>query len=324
MTEKIEVIYICDEKFVKLTAISIYSLLYNNKSNNIKIWLIANGIKKESKGSIIELVHKFHKEIAVVDAIDLKERFIIPKTIYSNLSVYNNLFLASMINAEKAIYIDGDTIILRSLSEMWEVDIKDKYVAGVKDTIGIIERAEAGIGRDELYINTGVMLCNLNLWREDQLEKKYIDYINGHTGKYIFRSQRIINAVCKNKMIQISPHFNLLPDYIRFNHKQNCILHQTKTFYDDKVLFDARSNPCILHYAGREYNRPWYNKCIHPMKGVFEEYESQSGWHMERKEYRLRKKIQFEKILIQYMPNTVYIIIANINNTIKCIKKGVL
>ena len=203
MQERVEVVYISDEKFIKITSISIYSLLSNRENYNIKVWLIDNGISSEGKQNLKKLSEEFGQEIVFVSAINLKKSFFIPETVCSNISVYHKLLLASTIDSDKIIYIDGDTIVLTSLYDIWSMDMTDKYIAGVKDTTGLIERAEAGIGKDELYINSGVMLCNLKQWREDRLEKKYIKYMNEHTGKYIFRDQRVINAVCKNKIIQI-------------------------------------------------------------------------------------------------------------------------
>lgn len=237
----IQIVYISDENYIALTGISIYSLL-KNKKEDICIWLIDNGISRSSKEKLNEMISRFNEEINFVEAIDISEKFRIPKTIYSNISVYNNLFLASMLDLKKVIYIDGDTLILSSLKKLWDENIENYYIAGVRDTIGIVERAEAGIRKDELYINSGVMCCNLDLWRNNNIENRFIDYINNNPGEFVFRSQRVINGVCKEKILEISPEYNMLPDYVRLNHKQISKLHQTNNFCTDSELERCRVN----------------------------------------------------------------------------------
>ena len=317
------IVYISDENYISLTAISIFSLIDNSKED-IAIWVIDTGISEKSIIKLKLMVSHLGAQINFIKVNHIENQYNIPITIHSNTSVYNNLFLASLLKLKKVIYLDGDTIILSSLKGLWNIDLEGYYLAGVRDTTGIVERAEAGIGKDELYINSGVMYCNLEEWRKNNLEQKFVEYLTGHDGEYIFRSQRIINAVCKNKVKEISPKYNLLPDYLRLNSKQICKIHQSNTFCSERELVDAKNNMTVIHYAGREFNRPWFYGCIHPFKTTFFEYENKSGWNIQRKKYRLKPKIQIEKILIEFAPKDIYAFVGNLNYSYKARRKGLL
>ena len=58
------IIYSTDENYAKICLASIWSLLESNKdTENLKIYLIDNKIKKETKQKMIELVQKYNKKI---------------------------------------------------------------------------------------------------------------------------------------------------------------------------------------------------------------------------------------------------------------------
>ena len=75
-------------------------------------------------------------------------------------------------NLDKILTIDNDTIVKSNVSELWDIDLGDNYMAGVRDT--------EKFNRNMLYVNVGVIIYNLKKIREDKKDeegKKIIDYI---------------------------------------------------------------------------------------------------------------------------------------------------
>ena len=73
---------------------------------------------------------------------------------------------------DKIIAFDNDTIVNKNVSELWDIDLGDNYMAGVRDT--------EKFNRNMLYVNVGVIIYNLKKIREDKKDeegKKIIDYI---------------------------------------------------------------------------------------------------------------------------------------------------
>lgn len=89
------------------------------------------------------------------------------------------------------------------------------YCSGVLDVINpyfkLISMYEWTI--NDNYINTGFLLVNLKKWGEENLEEKFIKFIN----KYKFfrqANQDIINGVIKEKVLIIDPKYNILQPFL--------------------------------------------------------------------------------------------------------------
>lgn len=71
-------------------------------------------------------------------------------------------FVLSM-TIEKAIYLDGDIIVTFDINEFWQINLEDKPL-GVVNCFPIGLR---GIVKDKDYFNSGVLLMNLNVLRNE-------------------------------------------------------------------------------------------------------------------------------------------------------------
>ncbi len=99
------------------------------------------------------------------------------------------------------------------------------------------------------YINSGVLLVNTKKIREDNLEKKFYEYI-----PYLkkigsnFPDQDVINAVCYNKIKFLSPIYN----YSTSLHRYKGVM--PKEFLENFNAKD-KEKQIIIHYAGGD--KPW-------------------------------------------------------------------
>lgn len=125
---------------------------------------------------------------------------------------------------ERVLSLDLDTIIQSNIEDLWDLDMKDKYVAGATER-------DLTKYHGYPYINCGVMLLNLEKLR-DGMGKKLLDLLN--TKYYHFNEQDCMNEVLTDEQkLIISPAYN----YGFFNQGEMCM-------------------PRILHFAGhgRRFN----------------------------------------------------------------------
>lgn len=124
---------------------------------------------------------------------------------------------------DRVLSLDLDTIIQTDISELWDLNMDDKYVAGCTET-------ELTKHKGYPYINCGVMMMNLAKFR-DGMAQNIINLLNKK--RYLYNEQDCMNEEIaeENKLILPSA-FN----YGFFNKDQTCI-------------------PAILHYAafGRHF-----------------------------------------------------------------------
>lgn len=125
-------------------------------------------------------------------------------TKYSKMS-YIRCFFSKVLNENKILYIDADAIVVDDLKELWNIELNDKALAGVKEA-GEWSKHLGIDGMDDKYINSGVLLMNLDLIRKEKLDDKMIDLLNKNF--YYFPDQDVINIVCKDKIKYLSNIYN--------------------------------------------------------------------------------------------------------------------
>lgn len=125
---------------------------------------------------------------------------------------------------DRVLSLDLDTIVQGNIEDLWDLNMRGKYVAGA-----IEDKLTAYHGYS--YINCGVMFMNLKKFRDGKAQE-ILDLLN--TKRYIYNEQDCMNEVLteKEKLI-ISPAYN----YGFFNQ-------------------GAMVMPRILHFAGhgRRFN----------------------------------------------------------------------
>ena len=88
-------------------------------------------------------------------------------------AAYYRMLLPIFTNLKRIIHLDGDSLTFKDLGEMYQLEFNNKSIMGILDfdSYGI---DYLGL-KSEKFINTGVLLINLEKIRND---KKYYDLIN--------------------------------------------------------------------------------------------------------------------------------------------------
>ena len=101
---------------------------------------------------------------------------------------------------DRILSIDCDTVVLNDISELWDIDFGDNYVAGVKEPVLTNYRGWC-------YINAGVIMMNLKKMREDGIDDKMIYDLN--TRRMMFVCQDAINEECRGHILELPPEYNV-------------------------------------------------------------------------------------------------------------------
>lgn len=157
-------------------------------------------------------------------------------------AAYYRLLSPIIFDINRIIYLDGDTLTFKDLSEMFQMELKDNYILGILDFFanGI---DYLGI-KSERYINSGVLLFNLQEIRNDN---KIYDLIKAIESKMILRNQdqTLVNYV-------FYPRIGIIPSkYVIFNHFDesdiNIYLKSLRRKINFSEIEEALDNPTIIH-----------------------------------------------------------------------------
>lgn len=274
----------------------------SNKDNFYDIVVLGDGISSEIEAKLAQIVENkdnfslrfFEGDIGLYNRNATHGHFTYP--------TFFRLRLASlMIDYTKVIYIDPDTIVLKDLSNLFDIDIGPKYAGAsvdltyrlmikngtrVPESFGGLKYDEylhsIGLDSDSIknYFNAGVMLFNLQKIRSDNLEPKMIRLYNEN--RFNAPDQDILNLCFGGFIKYIDERWNFItqPDHVmRDSHKKDYMLYKKSS-----------NNPYIIHYAG-SHLKPWKH-------GVF---KGEYFWkYLKMTPFYMDVKKEYEKIFENY------------------------
>lgn len=153
-------------------------------------------------------------------------------------------------------------MVVDDISKLYEIDLKDKYIAAVKGAfMQWIDFELSHLSKEnyekfkDSYFAGGIWVLNLKKIREDNLEQKMITIINDDTIIKRWNDQDIMNLACDNKV-------EFLPlNYISYPYLHSCMkAPDFISHYSRKELYESIIFPKIIHYAGF---KPWNSTKCH-------------------------------------------------------------
>lgn len=268
-----------DDNYVKFLGVTIQSLQYYNRDVKIYIHVLDNGIQSKNRDKIESLIS--HNNKITFYSVEAQNEYLKKYNLNpTSLAMYSRIFLSKIIpeNVKKIIYCDVDSLFKGSLKEIWKIDFKNELVAGVEDLIPVRYKIDIGLQEDDKYINSGFLLINLEKWREEDIIKDFIKCISKFDGKQTHYDQGVINAVCKDRIIILSPRYNLMTPFYILKYKKIIDYYKIKNYYSKIEIENAKLNPVFVHFVPAFTTRPWMKNCRHPLVEEYRTFLEKASW----------------------------------------------
>jgi lipopolysaccharide biosynthesis glycosyltransferase len=160
------------------------------------------------------------------------------------------------------LYLDSDLIILKDITELFDMDISAYAIMGMKDVSRYnMERLNIPEAYD--YINAGVLLINIEKWRMNNYLSQLINNIRDKGKDYWLYDQDALNALLYADTYYLHPRYNHLTS---FYHIDADTLRKRYGVPVNEFLH----TPSIVHFATSV--KPWHYLSTHPFKPTFLEY----------------------------------------------------
>lgn len=196
------------------------------------------------------------------------------------LATYSRLFLPLLLpDVEKVLYIDCDVVAVSDVSELFEIDMGDNYLAAVRDMsydTAAEVRASSECGRFPNYVNAGVLLMNLAAIRKDGIETRFIEC--AATGRMPMHDQSVLNICCANRITLLPEPWN----FCLHNWSRNPIILPEARERCRKMIENKSYK--IIHYCSPR--KPWLGNCPSPLANVWWQYASLTPYYQELKKLR--------------------------------------
>ncbi len=277
-----DIVYATDDGYAMQSGISMLSLFVNNQDvENIRVFFLDNGITETNRNKLSRIAEQYHRQLVFIDVQDFEKKLDFQLDTHGfNPIVVVRLMITSFLpeDCERAVYIDGDTIVNGSLRELDEIDLGDNYIAAVPELYMPPARKKAAIDfeKNDTYYNAGVLVLNLSIWKELELEKKFLDYYKNHSDRIFYNDQDVLNACCKGSIYRLTQEYNMSTNFSYFPMWYVKKIQPAYDFSSKKAYKNYQRFPKIIHYMGDE--RPWNHGNFNRCKYLFKHYQDKTEW----------------------------------------------
>lgn len=320
--KNLHIVISSDENYIKHAAVLSNSIIKHNKESFfINIHLLSNNVTVESQDKLKIFLDTDCSSLHIYDLSDIKKKIgiKIPDTI--SITSYLRLFIGSILpnTIDKVIYMDVDAVVNHKLNSLWDVSFEsqNELIAGVLDSVSIFAKKMIDIDVIEPYLNAGLILINLKLWREENLQQKFVDFLHKKNGDVFHHDQGIINAICNKRKKVLHPKFNVMTSFFDFTVDQIQAINKITPYYTQNEIDEAKVNPVYIHFTPSLSNRPWMVNSLHPLKNLYIENLKDTPWHNVVLDPDTRKlRIKFLTWTHRNLPFFFYVFIIKFRSVI--------
>lgn len=250
----IPVVFITDNNYAIPTSVALQSMIDNaNPCYNYDVYVLSKSVSITNINYFKQMAQKnvrvniINIENNTLQKFD-EEGYYVSSTALLKFDIAN--FLPQY---DKVLYLDGDVLILRDISELFKINIEGYYVAAVPDMAAI----DACHFEEHLdirnYFNSGVMLLNTKLIREEELTEKLYEVKKMHP-EYQCMDQDVFNDVFSKHILFLPPKFNLM--FYNFL-IANFSLTRVNEFYNTcySTFGDMEKDAVVIHLTNEK--KPW-------------------------------------------------------------------
>ena len=289
-------ILVCpDKKYVEHTSIMLTSLFENNRNEKFLIHVFEYNNSIGDNGKTV-LNNVFDKYKIVSSFYCLSDELLkgFPcsgpnQMAHLTISTYLRIFVARFLSKDihKVLYLDGDIIINGSIIELYRFDIGNYTIAAAPDVYmhDVKHLNSLSIPIIYGYFNAGVLLINLDRWRQNNVETSCLDFIKRNPHLLKFYDQDCLNAILFKERTFFNIKYNFQTVFMAPKNRK------IEFTYDEEIL-SASKHPIIIHYTGAD--KPWYKDCEHPLGYLYIQYRKKTIW--ANKDLYARKMSLREKL----------------------------
>ncbi|EHZ42941.1 glycosyl transferase 8 family protein [Streptococcus pneumoniae GA40410] len=215
---------------------TIKSILYHNR--DVKIYILNQDIMPDWFRKPRKIASMLGSEI--ID-VKLPEQTVFQdwkKQAHISSIAYARYFIPDYIQEDTVLYLDCDLLINDKLDSLFEQDVREHYIAAIRDANG-------------QGFNTGVLLINNEKWRQEKLKERLIEQsivtmkeVEEGRFEHFNGDQTIFNQVLQDNWLELGRAYNLQ------------VGHDIVALYNnwqEHLAFNDK--PVVIHFT--TYRKPW-------------------------------------------------------------------
>ncbi len=285
-----------DDNFAMPMTVMLFSLLSHLQEGlAVHLSILDNGLKEGSKQNLERVLRQpslplrqLFIEYHSPDTEDLSD---LATKEWLGVNTYLRLTIPQCLpdDCKKVLYMDGDIVVEKDIAPLWRNEVKNHYVLAAQDfgagyvaspygLPGTYEKI--GLASDTPLFNAGVMIINLERWRQENTVDKVLNYTNVYKKHIQYADQDGLNAVIGGQWGQIDMRWNVQVGAVQAFETLPESPHKEKMRPEAKTLINSAY---MLHFTGGR--KPWNAMLTNPVRKRFDIYLKRSRWFETPREY---------------------------------------
>ena len=277
-----------DDNYIRPARIMLESLFEQNRTS-MHIYLLHSNVCAEN-------LSKLTRHVAALggDFTDIRVDGALfegaPVNKYFTKEMYYRLLTYRLLpEEERALYLDPDIIIRGEIDGLYHMDFEGKMMIAIPDYLGDSyypeRKKNLGLGEEYRYINSGVILFNIPLMREQFDLNDMFAFLAREGGRYEFPDQDLINVYFKDRIKYAPREYNFTTEYVSVGD----FLH-----YLFSPRYRRSERAVIAHYMGK--CKPWKPSYYYKYYGIYYSYLKKYLTPEEKRQLRLRPWLVFRSV----------------------------
>ena len=260
-----------DRRYLRHTAASVASVLTVDDEVTAHLF-VAQDVRRNDVRKLERVSRRFGGRLAMHHISDeLVDG--LPSVPGISAVMWVRVHLPALLNdVDRVVYLDADTIVVDSISELFEIDLGRAELAAVDNVTDPGARdfvAELALPADQRYFNSGVLVMDLAHMRDADATSRVLR--NARATRW--PDQDALNIVFGQRRHRLHPRWNA----------QNSLFFWQELA--DEVFGsqadEARDHPAILHFEGHgPGTKPWDDRCEHPLRAAYLEHARSLPWFL--------------------------------------------
>lgn len=193
-------------------------------------------------------------------------------------AMWYRIFLPELVTyADRALYLDVDTVVSDSLQPLWDTDLTGHYVGAVTNVFQpnhMHRPATLGLSGPDVYFNSGVLLMNLAEMRRHDCTTALYDYAVASGSQLEWPDQDALNVVLGPRRLPLHPRWNVM-NSLRFP--------WSSEVFGVEAVEEAQRRPGIRHFEGPGDNKPWHHGCEREGRELYHAHLRRTPWRRHGK-----------------------------------------
>jgi lipopolysaccharide biosynthesis glycosyltransferase len=276
MKSSVHVVFAANAGYVMPLSVALASLVAHfDPARELVVHIISNDASAEDRENVqrsVEMnrtgpveIHWYGFDASLLTGLPVTSRF--------SPEVYLRTIAPLLLPAEcrRVIYLDCDVVVLKNIAELYDSTDDEATIHAAQDMatpfvssrFGVFDYRERGFAPELPYFNSGVLVFNLQKWRERDLTRVALDYLSKNGERVIAQDQGVLNALFAGEWQPFDSRWNQGFDVLFYDLWQ-------AAGHSREEWKQALDDPYIIHFSG--HKKPWQRGRRGPRYSFFYQY----------------------------------------------------